>query len=326
MRNEELNIKTIKELYGMVFPPTKWLVEKLIPEDAITILSAPPSSFKTWFVLEVTGKLSAGEKLFDKYKTEQCGVLLLDEESGERQLSDRFKKLGIKGSSAIHYRSLSGQKLNAEYVKELVVYCKMNDISLVVFDSLARFHTANENSATEMARVAEMFLDLKEHNIASLIICHTRKSNGFGQNSSTNDAVRGSSDIIAMCDNHISIRRDGKKNYITVSQSKNRFDEEFLPFTARLVKDSSFKSHWEFLKEIDNEESVWNKILGSVFELVKRHPYSNQKQLIIFSKQEHLGLAEKKIRDALVELEEQDKIGTNLGERTAKIYFAKEDF
>ena len=160
MDNEALNIKTLKELYEMNFPPTKWLVEKLIPEGEITILSAPPSSFKTWLILEIAGKASKGEKLFGKYKTEKVGVLLLDEESGERQLSERFRKLGINKSDNIHYQSLLGRKLNSDYIEELVVYCKMHEISLVVFDSLARFHTANENDATEMARVAEKFVDL----------------------------------------------------------------------------------------------------------------------------------------------------------------------
>ena len=324
--DEKLKIKTIKELYEMNFPPTKWLVEKLIPEDAITILSAPPSSFKTWLILEIAGKMSKGEKLFGKYETKKAGVLLLDEESGERQLSERFRKLRINESDNIHYQSLSGRKLSSDYIEELVVYCRMNEIGLVVFDSLARFHTANENDATEMARVAEKFVDLKKHGIASLIICHTRKSNGFNHNFSANDSVRGSSDIVAMCDNHISIRRDNKKNYIVISQTKNRFDEECLPFMAKLVKDNSSSSHWEYLKDIDNEKSEWNKCLESVFELVKLHQYSNQKQLIGYSKEEQLGLSEKKIRGALAELEGQGRIESNTGERTAKIYFSKEDF
>lgn len=326
MDNEALNIKTLKELYEMNFPPTKWLVEKLIPEEGITILSAPPSSFKTWLILEIAGKVSKGEKLFGKYETKKVGVLLLDEESGERQLSERFRKLGIGESDNIFYQKPSGRKLDSDYIKELVVYCKTNDISLVVFDSLARFHTANENDASEMARVAEMFVDLREHRIASLIICHTRKSNGLNRNFSANDSVRGSSDIVAMCDNHISIRRDSKKNYIVISQTKNRFDEECLPFMAKFVKDDSSSSHWEYLKDIDNEKSEWDKCLESVFELVKLHQYSNQKQLIGYSKEEQLGLSEKKIRGALVELEEQGRIGSNTGERTAKIYFPKEDF
>lgn len=326
MNNEVLNIKTLKELYGMSFPPTRWLVEKLIPDGAITILSAPPSSFKTWLILEIAGKMSKGMKLFDKYKTEKSGVLILDEESGERQLSERFKKLGIGESDNIFYQKPSGRKLDSDYIKELVVYCKTNDISLVVFDSLARFHTANENDASEMARVAEMFVDLREHGIASLIICHTRKSNGINRNFSANDSVRGSSDIVAMCDNHISIRRDSKKNYIAISQAKNRFDEECLPFLAKFVKDSSASSHWEFLKDIDNEESEWDKCLESIYDLVKQYQYSNQKQLINYSKQKRLGIAEKKVRSALAELEEQGRIGSNAGERTAKIYFIKEDF
>ena len=41
------HLVTIEDLMQKNFPPQKWLVEKLIPEAAITILSGAPASCKT---------------------------------------------------------------------------------------------------------------------------------------------------------------------------------------------------------------------------------------------------------------------------------------
>ena len=46
------NIKSIKEILSLEFPPQEWLVEDLLPLG-ITILAGPPKIGKSYFVLDL---------------------------------------------------------------------------------------------------------------------------------------------------------------------------------------------------------------------------------------------------------------------------------
>lgn len=86
-----LNIISAPDLQKADLPPTKFLVDRLLPEGA-SLLAAAPKSGKSWFVLLLGLKIAAGE-MFLQWQTQQAGVLYLSFEDTLKRLQSRMNKL-----------------------------------------------------------------------------------------------------------------------------------------------------------------------------------------------------------------------------------------
>ena len=86
-----LNIISAPDLQKANLPPTRYLVDGILPEGT-SILAAAPKSGKSWFVLLIGLKVAAGEA-FLKWQTQQAGVLYLSFEDTLKRLQQRMNKL-----------------------------------------------------------------------------------------------------------------------------------------------------------------------------------------------------------------------------------------
>src|SRR4051812_5447871 len=128
----------LADLMVKEFPEANWLVEGLIPSEGMTVLSAAPSSFKTWLLLDLAICIASGKSLFGQYKTSETGVLIIDEEDNERLLQQRLSMLGAKIESPIHLLIEQGFQLTDKWVSQTIEHCLENGLGLVTFDSLVR--------------------------------------------------------------------------------------------------------------------------------------------------------------------------------------------
>lgn len=213
--------------------PPSWIVEKFIPDESITILSALPAQFKTWLAFDIAIQVALGKPLFGQFEAKQTNVLIVDEESGPGRLRERLQMLGVTDEAPIAIASYSGFKLTEESANWLIAYCEAQSIGLIIFDSLTRLHDADENTAKEMSVVMGNFKRLAQAGLAVLLIHHDRKP-GPNKNDGAN-AMRGSVEILAACDAQISLKRSG--NIVTVTQNKNRDAEDLPPFSLELCND-----------------------------------------------------------------------------------------
>jgi len=223
------------ELAKLDIPLPSWIVDRLIPDSSITILSAAPSQFKTWLAFDVAIHVAHGNPLFDQFETKQRNVLIIDEESNVGLLRERLKLLGITDDSPIAIASKGGFKLTKKNANSLVAYCKQHNIGLVIFDSLTRFHNGNENDAKDMSVVMGNFMELTKADLAVVLIHHNRKP-AFGSSGGANE-MRGSGDIYAASDVQISMKRDSASRVVEIKQNKNRYTEELPPFNVELMTD-----------------------------------------------------------------------------------------
>jgi len=90
---------------------------------------------------------------------------------------------------------------------------------LIIFDSLIRFHSAEENSATEMAEVMQNLRALANVGATVLVLHHKPKAEGAH--------YRGSSDIAGGVDTAFSVSRDRQEGILKLECFKSRFVEEF---------------------------------------------------------------------------------------------------
>jgi RecA-family ATPase len=273
---ERNNIKSLNELMGHKYPEQEYIVDKLIPDGSITILSGQSRSFKTYTLLEIALCVASGKPLLDNFSTQRTGVLMIDEENGERLLQKRLKQLDVNEELPIHISSFSGFRLEDEHINQVLEFCKNNGIKLVIIDALIRVHGSDENSAREMSRVFEKLRIFTKHGVAILVTQHHRKAGPT--NMGAGNEMRGSSDILAAVDSHIAVSRRSTF-YLTFAQEKQRYDIELDPFQVKVHIDKDnfrFEYLGLFSKPLNKEAVLFPKVQ----ELLAEHKQLMQGELL----------------------------------------------
>jgi hypothetical protein len=231
---EEIVFKpfTLTELYQEEFPEVMWLAEDLIPLGGITAITGDSNTYKSFLTNSLASCVSLGEKFLGNFTTHKGKVLVIDEENHRRFIRKRFEDMSIDPSDDVMFFSQLGIKLDKENsTKALKDFLDRERPALVIFDSLVRFHSKEENSATEMSKVMNEMRKLTADDRAVVIIHHHKKDQGF-QKKGGSQSVRGSSDIFASLDCHISVER--KDEHLILSQNKLRMQLQLDPFKVML--------------------------------------------------------------------------------------------
>ena len=279
------------------YPKQEYIVDRLIPDASITILSGQSRSFKTYTLLEIALSVAKGQPLFEKFETHQTGVLIIDEENGERLLQQRFRQLGADTTDLpIYTSSFGGFHLDDKHVGEVIDFCETNDVKFVILDSLIRIHGSDENSARDMSKVFGKLREFTKAGIAVLVTQHNRKAGaGYGNSA---DAMRGSGDILAAVDSHIGVVRK-EETLLSFKQEKQRYDVELGLFKVRVhaTKDSF---RFQYLGIFSNPPEKSLVLLPTVNSLLKEHGQLNKTELLEkLSQRNDVAINEHSLKDLL---------------------------
>lgn len=311
-----LHTEQMRDLLAEKFPPEVWVVDELIPDESVTILSGSPGSFKTWLYIDIAVKVSKGERVFGHFKTKQTGVLVIDEESGKRRLQKRFMQLGATDDTPIHFTSRIGYKMNRIYVNAIAQKARELGTGLIVFDSFTRFNNADENASGDMAELMDYYRQLADAGFSVLILHHNRKGVAGQANPATE--MRGSSDILASADCHIAVSRTGQSEFVKLTQTKNRDVWEPLPFELRFHENAS---QFEYVGSEKSSAEKRRELLDEVSATVYENQGLSKRQLIATIKARGFKGKDKKISDLLDELTASAEIFVQPGERNSYKYY-----
>lgn len=311
-----LPINTISSLLSYEFPPTRWVVEGILPAEGLTIMSAAPGSFKTWVMLEIALSVANNRRLFDKYETFKTGVLVVDEESGPRLLQERLKKLGAEKDLSIYYISRSGRKVTQDYINDLLATCVEKQIGLVMFDSLVRLHTGDENTSKDMSQLFDLFKQLTDNGLAILIAHHNRKAMAGSYNPSGD--MRGSSDILAAVDCHMALSRQANSDYVAVQQTKNRYMKEVRPFKLRF-SEMNGRNEFHFMGELKSREDERSDTKEAIIASLSKSP-NLTKKMLHEELSESCGVGLSRLGTLVDELESDGLISSTPGTRNSILY------
>ena len=286
-----------------------WLVDRILPKEAVGILAGPAGYGKSWLLLDLAIEMSRGGKWLGQFSTTPGRILYLDEESSVMLLRKRFKKLlKAKGldEEGVEVHLSVGQGLSLsemQSVARLRGLLKTLKPSLVIIDSLIRVHNAEENSAKEMAEVFGVVKDLvREFKCSFLFADHQRKPGHF--NVSSDLLLRGSTEKVAFIDSLLSLQR--KDNHLIVDHSKSRHDEAIPAFIVSIEDDPSktatrvfYAGEAEGIKQQERQETA-KEFLTAV---LNESEFTSRKSII--EKAKDSGLFEKAIDETLKLLEEE---------------------
>lgn len=306
-----------KQLAGRDIPPPSWVVDKMVPAESITIISAPPAQLKTWLALDIAISVALGKEVVGQFETKQTNVLIVDEESGAGRLRKRLQMLGVTDETPIAITSCEGFKLSEESVSSTANFCRAYGIGLVVFDSLTRLHNGDENSAKDMSVVMGDLKRLTQFGIAVIIIHHNRKTGQFGGGGG--NEMRGSGDILAACDVQISVKRKAGSDILTISQNKNRDAPDLAPFDLKVNSDDD-RLWFEYVGKAPKQIGKAERTNEVIRELLADGTARFQEQIIEALKGVEGVGGEKMLASCLKSLSETKEITINIGANGKHVY------
>ena len=282
---------TLDELLAMDIKDYPFLVEKIVPEKSITVVSGHPESGKTWFIMHLIYCVAYEQPLFAKYKTKKANILLVDEEGGKEEVAKRFKLLGFKNGTEVRTLSQQGITIdNQNDVDILVSLIKEHNAGLLIIDPFGSAFSGEENSARDIRKVMFYLQRIITETGATIIFVHHHRKDSRNYINGSEQSMRGSSAIFGRVDSHIIIKRkkdiesDGEILMI-VSQHKSRKGKSKIKsFNARMLENNGVV-RFEFLgeearqiklpkaetaKELVLKKITENKIsFNELYELVK---------------------------------------------------------
>lgn len=308
------------DLLAEKFDEREWLVEHLIPMQSITVLSGNEGTFKTWISLELARCLAVGEPLFGKFSTVRISTLFVDEENRARDIQKRLRQLGIKSDMPIFHFIQNGFRLERDTAKILRTV-EEKDIGLVVFDSLLRMHSGDENDASNMARVLRQFQEIANTGANVLFIHHHRKEVGYTRNIS--HSMRGSSDIAAFVDCHLAVQKlDDDK--IRITQGKLRQSGDGAePFIVNVIDDHSSDSvSFEYGGKDTSIKKRLKRAQKDILDILRQSGEQSRKNIIEYIGEEY---SKSMIDVVLQSLVESGKINRRTAAHNRKLYSLAED-
>jgi hypothetical protein len=234
--------------------PQRWLLDKLVPADAIVQVTGPPKVVKkTLFTMAAgrvvsTGKSVPGLQLSAGFDGKPAPCLFLEYEGPEWSLVDSWDWLdryyGWPASEEGHirwahqYSSLRLTQVTERAKVERLI--REEGIKFVVIDTMVCAADASENDPQAMTAVIRGFSKLKEatQGGAVLYIHHLRKSYGIDDWEEDIDAAtRGSSALSGAYDHHLAFRPGFQPG------------STYLLTRSKVDKERAFRLRWTFDEE-----------------------------------------------------------------------------
>ena len=257
---KEVNLLWDNDLDNYEEEDKEWIIDKLIPNKSVCILTGKRGTLKTFIALLMGYSIAAGINFLGQFPTRKGGVIYLDKENGIPIMKKRKNmiKSGLEiGSEPLKVGFICFSELKIDKVSDISQIKKLIELhtpKLLIIDTYRRGISFDENDA---GKVSELFVDIlrplaEQHNISILLIHHNRK--GTGETADEMDEIRGSSDLANYVD--IILKMERKSGKVILKQLKNRNAQEIEPikikneFTESYIKlnydgEASVQSQYE---------------------------------------------------------------------------------
>jgi len=173
----------------------EWVVEKLIPKQAVTVLHGKGGIGKTWLMLQLGSCVAEGTS-FCGLATQKMPCYYIDFENSLATLHDRAVVLGRSNLQVWHISNpLPPPRLDSNE------WVRFKDLfpGLLIFDTLRAAQLLDENSSRDMTTIMMRLKVLRDLGFTPVLIHHTPKSD--------ERIYKGSTAIQDQCDHVLSLDR-----------------------------------------------------------------------------------------------------------------------
>jgi archaellum biogenesis ATPase FlaH len=213
-------LKSWKEVYNSSVE-VEYLVDRLIPKNAITVLFGRGGIGKTWLALELARCIGGGSP-FLGLETQQTPVIYVDFENPLAVLTSRTQKLGETEGVFFWLANDDVKKAPKLDSSDWEAYKTLPKGSLIIFDTLRSSQSRDEDKSQDMANVMGRLKELRDLGFTVVILHHTAKNN--------DRAAKGSTAIVDLADHILGLtmvkkRQDGKE--VIVDDEEDQGDTLF---------------------------------------------------------------------------------------------------
>ena len=180
MKSMVSNMKTIdaETLMTTVLPPTKFVVDRLLPEG-LHILAGAPKIGKSWLALWLCLCVAKGESVWD-FAVTKGTVLYLCLEDSLTRIQNRLFQITEDAPDTLHFATPAG-RIGAGLEDQLKGFLSEHPgTAMVVIDTLQKVRQPGENAtpyASDYRDITALKRLADDYGIAILLIHHLRKMN-----------------------------------------------------------------------------------------------------------------------------------------------------
>ncbi len=327
IKHSNFTITKCSEMLTKEVEKFPYIIDRIVPEHAITAITADTGKGKSLFALFLAKAVAAGEKLFGEFEVKKNKVLFIDQEMDGDLIIGRFKSI-ITENIDIDYIYEQFWTINNEedyeWLKNEIISQKYG---LIIFDTLTTIHTLEENSADDMKKLNKLFLRLiKETGTTIIYLHHHRKQqSGEARNGSLS---RGSTEITAKVASHLRLESKREGGFLeekmilnmTLTQEKARRPESISTIGIKVTHDKKSKiTTYDYQGMVEENfgqiEQAKNLIIK---ELEEDYP-----ELTVRQVKEHSDIGLNSIRIAFKELVRKGVLDSRKAEHNTCYYFLR---
>ena len=279
-------ILSAEELLESEFPEPKWIVEGIIPEASLCLLSARPKAGKTSLAIQMAVATVSGRMFFMK-RTKETPVLFLSYEIDQRQFKKRLlgalEYLGvpredINGGFFLSFASRKGIDSLDEILSEIKNKYGV-EVGLIIIDTYVLFRDISEQARKSKKTVYEVESEYlaklrefcRDKRLSILLIYHNRKKQVIAGD--ITEEVMGSTGIT------------GGVNNLLILDRKTGSREAKLMITGHDVEEQEIELTFErgffrLRSMTDREQEIVELIVG----YLKKMGQANQSSIIDYLK------------------------------------------
>ena len=212
----------------------EWIVDRLIPKEAITVLFGKGGIGKTWLTMDIAKSVGGGIDYLG-HRTQQTSIVFVDFENPLSVLNTRTQRLGE--AEGVHFWRMGNEfKPPMLDSPEWEGYKKLPQGAVLIFDTLRASQSGDENDSRAMAKVMNRMKELRDFGFTIILLHHTAKN--------TDNVSKGSTAIVDLADHILGLTmvRVKENGQDVVDDGIEGFDTESVYYFGNYQK-TRFEPH-----------------------------------------------------------------------------------
>ena len=237
------------EFLRVIGPPPPMLVDGLIPQNSLVLMSGKPKAGKSLAALDLLNSIARGLPVFGQYRVNTPGpVCYLGMEDGGREICRRISYRGIArpGDVPEFYACADQVILSSDESMELLweKIAPLHPVALCIDTAAEALGVRDWNNRGEVVEKMRPLRKFTRKHVSVLLVVHNRKS--LGVSDDAGDEIAGTNAVAGAADGFISMMKVEKfanKNRRITWNVEGRGGMNSLQFVTEMdTRDCSFRA------------------------------------------------------------------------------------